>query len=236
MLTHPLLTPMCDWSRRVRLHVASKLDILKVKGYEAEAAGAGVAKRKPRCEKVDMWPAEAGEQPPRVLLPAPNWNVSPFRTTSTSTTLLTFSSSTWWPRRRTSWEAWSPTPCPRSWTRTAGWAAPAASSSARTKSTNGGGGGWERRVQAAPSLPLQLAFWDQSSGEDQTLQKTNKKPCVRRMAPPLPDQTGTQRPWKFENGAFLHVQRPDHSTWLILCITHVWIWLPALFSTVKHTG
>lgn len=62
---------MCDWSRRVLLHVASKLDILKVKGYEAEAAVDGVAKHKPHFdfEMVKMSYAEARKHLPHVLLP-----------------------------------------------------------------------------------------------------------------------------------------------------------------------
>ena len=62
MLTHPLLTPVCDWSRRAPLHVASRLDILKVNGYEADGLD-GLARLKPHFETVK-------KQPPAVLLPA----------------------------------------------------------------------------------------------------------------------------------------------------------------------
>lgn len=61
MLTHPRLTPMCDWSTRALLHAASRRDILKVKGYEAEAEAAVdcVPKHKPHFETVKMSQAEA---------------------------------------------------------------------------------------------------------------------------------------------------------------------------------
>lgn len=73
MLTQSPLTPMCDWSGRVLLHVASRLHILKVKGYEAEEEVAvdGVAKHKPHFEMVKMSHTaaqKAQKHPPRVLL------------------------------------------------------------------------------------------------------------------------------------------------------------------------
>lgn len=80
MLTHPQLTPMCEWSSRVLLHVASRLDILKVKGYgaETEAAVDGEAKHKPHFELVKMSYAKARKHPPHVLLSAPNSKISRF--------------------------------------------------------------------------------------------------------------------------------------------------------------